>query len=414
MSRSPLLLALVAMSFCPAFGDSAWTRVHVDCADAGLLTKTLAMTGDIGNIEIYLDGVCEGNFVIQGGRVIIRGATPNSGISAPIVDPPPLPVLNVINADVSLRDMVIQGGMFGLLVEGSDAEVLLASAEVLGQSDIGVGVKTGGSARILRSTIRESPIGVAVWSGADVLLDESVVADHQTGVISFDRSYVSLLDTVVSACGLVGLQIADRSEGSVTGGRFFNNGQLHVHVSDRSDVQLYRMEELGSADDPTDFALGAVRHSRVSSYTTPVITGSVYLLDEAAIRLGSTNVRGDLLIKMFSNAYVRGTQIDGLVGCWYGSDAVCRFSTSGEQYGCPSRSCGAGNLAEDWGVLEAPEFPDVKVPCIPSIGRSSRPSKDCSTATHNRETRRPILPSYRSPSLFGSRLSGRTRNAHHQ
>ena len=77
------LMLMTAISLTPALGVDIAKRIDVDCETERALERALARAQKLREVDIYLHGVCEGNYVISSGRVTFRGATPESGLAAP-------------------------------------------------------------------------------------------------------------------------------------------------------------------------------------------------------------------------------------------------------------------------------------------------------------------------------------------
>jgi len=349
------------ISLTPMFGTEVSRRIDIDCESERALERALARAEKLGEVDIYLHGVCKGNFVIATDGVTLRGATRESGLAAPAGHSSRLPVLEVVDAQASLRGLVVQGAEVGVFVHGWDAEVLLFEVDVHDQDGAGVVASRGAQVRLLDATVRDGSIGILAQSDSEVNLQNVVVNNQHVGVIVFDESFAALNDTTIENSREAGLNVGDRSDANIIGGVFRENGQVHVNANDWSNVTLMSDVMIGSETDTTPFALGVNRNAAIASFTTPVIYGDVSALVGGSIRLGNTVLDGNLAVVQFSNAHVRNAEITGSVVCVDGADAICKQTTTGGVFDCPSSSCGSATEA----VGRAPsvsEFPVVEVP----------------------------------------------------
>jgi hypothetical protein len=355
-----LLTTTLLLAPMPAAGPARY--IEVDCSDAGALERALAKAGKWGEIDITLHGVCEGNFVIAGGNVTLRGATVESGLAAPADDPGQMPVLEVAGGLVSLRGMIVRGGVVGVQVHGSEAELFLFEADVHDQLQVGVAVSDGARGRLWDSTIHDGQIGIVVDSLGEINLQGVTVSHQREGVIVWDRSSAVLSDTTIENCAVGGLNVDDRSDAIVYGGAFRENGQVHIGAVDQSSVSLAYETTIGSEMDATSYALTATRGSRISSYNAPFIFGDVGVLDNGSIRLGDTVLDGNLIVRLFSDVHVRNSEITGIVFCDDGGEAICSQTTSGGVIDCPSPTCGSAPVGAVSSQPSVPEFSVVEMP----------------------------------------------------
>lgn len=337
-------------------------QIDVDCSDAAALERALARAEKLGEVDVTLHGVCEGNFRIAGGNVTLRGATADSGLAAPADDPGYLPVLEVAGARASLRGMILRGGVVGVQVHGSEAELFLFEVDVHDQADVGVVVSEGARGRLWDSAIHDGQIGIVVDSLGEINAQRVTVSQQREGVIVWNRASAVLSDTTIEHCVVDGLNVADRSDAIVYGGIFRENGQVHVNAVDRSTLRLVSGVTLGSETDATSYAMGAGRGSTVTSYGVPFIFGDVGVLDNGSIRLGETVLDGNLIVRLFSDVHVRNSEITGIVVCDDGGEAICSGTTTAGVIDCPSPTCGSAPV----GAIDPPpapaEFPVVEEP----------------------------------------------------
>jgi len=355
-----LLATTLLLAPTPEAGPALY--VDVDCSDPGALERALAKAGKLGELDVTLHGVCEGNFVISGGVVNLIGATPESGLAAPAEDPGYQPVLKVSNAQAGLYGLIVRGGVLGVEVHGQDSELFLLDVDVHEQIEVGVVVSRGAKGRMWDSTVRDGHIGIVADSLAEINLQRVAVSRQREGVIVRDRASAVLSDTTIENCAVGGLNVTDRSDAIVYGGAFRENGQVHVSAVERSGVRLVSGVTIGSETDDTSYALGASRGSTVTSYGAPLIFGEVSALDNGSIRMGETVLDGNLIVRLFSDVHVRNSEITGIVFCDDGAEAICSGTTTGGVIDCPSPTCGAAPVEAAESPPSAYESPVVEEP----------------------------------------------------
>ena len=363
-----VLTAAISLAPMPDAGPA--TYIDVDCSDAGALERALAKAEKLGEADITLHGVCEGNFVISGGDVTLRGATPDSGLAAPAEDPGYLPVLEVVNAQASLRGLIVRGGVIGVEVHGWESELFLFEVEVSDQLEVGVVVSGGAQGRLWDTTVRDGFIGIVADSGGEINLQRVIVSNQREGVIVRDRASAVLSDTTIEHCVVGGLNVDGRSDAIVYGGIFRENGQVHVNAVDRSSLRLVSGVAIGSETDGTSYAMGAGRGSTVTSYGVPLIFGDVSALDGGSIRLGETVLDGNLIVRLFSDVHVRSSEITGIVFCADGGEAICSQTTTGGVIDCPSPTCGSAPAEATEPPPSVFELPVVEEPRFERTPRS--------------------------------------------
>jgi hypothetical protein len=319
---------------------NAQDRIEVTCESAGALERALNRAKNLKEVDIILRGVCVGHYTIETDGVTLRGATPESGLAAPGESLGSFPVLEVIDAQASLRGLTVQGGSIGVWVHGLDAELLLVGVEVHGQESVGAYADAGARLRLIDSTVRDSDLGVLTQSGSSANLQRVTISNHRVGVTVFEMSFAALNDTTIENCRTAGLSVHRRSDANVLGGLFRENGQVHLSAVDRSGISLLNDPTIGSETDSTEFAMGATRSSRISSFGIPAIYGDASALDRGSLRLGETILHGDLITSLFSDAHVRDAEIIGSIVCNDGSDVICSRTTTSGSVGCASSTCG--------------------------------------------------------------------------
>jgi hypothetical protein len=338
----PMIWILATAIAMPAAPPEEVQRriIDVDCASAGALERALVRAEKLGEVEIRLDGVCTGNFVITSDGVTLRGATPDSGVAAPVGNPGHLPVIKVAGAKASLRALSVQGIEGGILVEGWDAEVLLSRVDVHNTAWYGVYASRGAHAQLLDTTLRSGGIGLLVESNSTANLQRVIVSNQLRGVVVSDRSFAAISDTTIENSFEGGLLVSQRSDATVLGGVFRNNSQVHMSSNDWSRITLLNDPVVGSTTDSTEFALGTIRYATIVSYGTSEIYGHASALIGGALQLGNTVLHGDLVAVQFANAHVRNAEITGIVVCVDGADVICSGATTAGAFGCPSTTCG--------------------------------------------------------------------------
>jgi hypothetical protein len=366
-------LLAAALPVTPATGAQSPRRIDVNCQFEHGLERALARAKTLGKVDINLHGVCEGNFVIATDGITLRGATSDSGLGAPNGSSTNLPVLEVIDAQAVLVGLVVRGGVTGVLARGWDAEVLLFGADVHGQAGEGVVAIRGASVKLFDSTVRDGTIGIAADSSGEISLQGVVVSDQRIGVVVRGGSSAALTNATIENNREAGLTADSRSEVTIFGGAFRENGGVHVNAGEWSEIRLLSGVILGSEHDLTPYSLGVIRGARIASYSTPAIYGDVSALDGGSIQFGETVLNGGLFLRQFANAYVRDATITGSIYCADGAEAICSSVTNGGVIGCPSSTCGPPTPASGAGAPSARKFPVIEVPRfdLPRRARSS-------------------------------------------
>ena len=338
---SMTILLLVAGLSLSSAATGLPQQIDVDCRVDGELERALAVAEASNGADIHLHGICEGGVVIATDGVTLRGVTPDAGLEAPDSDPDVQALVEVVNAQVSLRNLMLHGGIIGVLADGWDADVLLFQVELSDQQG-GVFARNGADVRLLDSTVRDGSIGVLAQFNATVILQNTVVTGHDTGIVVFNESRVALTDSTVENNRTGGLQLGGRCDGFVSGGAFRENGQVHIFAGSRSDITLLGNPIVGTEEDSTQAAFGVNEHSTITSFNTPMIYGDLHVLDHGSLLIGNTTVEGYLIASIFSDAFVSNSEIVNGVFCDSGSDVVCAGSTTTPSVtGCPSPTCGA-------------------------------------------------------------------------
>jgi hypothetical protein len=371
-----MLAAVILLT--PTFGIEIPMRIDVDCESDRALEQALAEAKKLRKVDIYLHGVCEGNYVIATDGVTLRGATGESGLAAPEGDSGNLPVLEVVDAQANLRGLVVRGGVLGVLVRGWNAEVLLYDVDVREQDEVGVIASRGARLRLLDSTIHDGYLGVLAQTDSTINLQNVIVDNQDTGIVVTDGSSAALNDTTIENSRSAGLSVGSRSDVNVLGGVFRENGEVHIHAGEWSSVTLLYEVMVGSETDATPYALGVIRYATIASYTTPVIYGNVSVLIGGSIRLGNTLLDGNLIVHQFANAHVRQSEITGIVHCADGSDVICRQTTTAGAVDCPSPTCGSEPAAAVDRAISIPEPPVLEVPGLERLPRSRSRRQDSS------------------------------------
>lgn len=355
-------LLAAAVSAPPMMGMDVPRQIDVDCGVGRGLQLALQRAANVDAVDIRLRGVCVGHFVVAAGNVTLRGATPGSGIAAPPGTPGDRPVLEVIHARASLREMIVRDGVVGVLATGDDAEVFLYQVDVH-DNEVGVIATDGAHLRMLDSTVRDGGFGIAAENGSNANLQQVHVHDLQVGVTISGRSFGALSDTTVENNTQGGLNVTLRSDVNVLDGVFRENGQVHLNANDWSSITLLFHTVVGSDTDTTPIALSVNRNATIASYSAPEIYGDVNALVNGSIRMGNTTVFGNLTLLQFADAHVRNAEITGGVVCIDGSDAICHQTTTGAVSGCPSATCGSTTRAADR-ALPAGRIPIIQAPRV--------------------------------------------------
>lgn len=365
MLTTATLLLATSLLVPPAGPSGPPKRIDVDCSVDGALERALtrAQRSKVG-VDIFLHGICEGGVVIATDGVALRGATPDAGLVAP--DPPAdIQILvEIVGAQVYMRDLTLRGGDIGILADGQDAEAVLFNLELSDQS-IGAYARNGAEMRILDSTVRDGDVGVLAQFDVLVVLQNTIVTGQDTGIAIFDRSRAGITNTTVENSRTGGLQLEGRCDAVIFGGTFRENSQVHIFAGGRSDITLLDNVVVGSETDTTQGALAVNEHSSITSFTTPEIHGDLHALDRGSLRIGNARVEGSLLVSTFSDALVKDAEIVEGVYCRTGSDVICSgSSTTPSVVDCPSTTCGepspaspSSNAPVEGLILRRPTIP---------------------------------------------------------
>ena len=366
----PWLLA-VALVPVPSPGSGGSRRIDVNCQLGHALEGAIVRAKNIGGeVDIYVHGICVGNFIIDTGGITLRGADNASGLAAPAGGF--LPVIEVIDAQASLRGLAVRGGPAGVVARGWDAEVFLVAVDVHGQTDIGVFGQRGAQLTLIDSTVHDSEVGVLADSSARLNLQNVTVSDERIGVAVSQQSTAALNGSTISNNREAGLAVSSRSDVNVLGGAFRENGQVHVHAGEWSEVSLLSGVTIGSEGDSTPYSLSVIRGAAIASFSTPAIHGHVSALIGGSVQLGNTALTGDLIIQQFANAYVRNAAIAGSVVCFDGAEAICSSTTTLAVFGCPSPTCGPPAVGDGSRPAPHPAAPAIDLPRFDSPRLRSR------------------------------------------
>jgi Right handed beta helix region len=367
---APMMWILATtLSVRPAPGADLPRQIDVDCRSAHNLDLALAGAKKLGQVDIYLHGVCEGHFVISSDGVALRGATPDSGLAAPPGDVTGLPVLEVADAQAILQGIVVRGGALGVIVDGWNAEVEFVDVDVHDQVQVGVVASRGAFVGLIDTTVHDGGFGVVAQSNGEINLQYGAMRHLRVGVAVDGRSFGALNYTTITDCTQAGLVVDHRSDANVIGCVFHDNGGVHIQTGEWSSTTLLSQTALGSASDTTPYAIGVYDHGKVASFSTPEIFGNVSLLINASIQFGNTVLHGDLIAQQFADAFVRNAEITGIVLCFEGADAICSGVTTGGVYQCASSTCGSAAAAPAVGATPVAGAPVIQVPRIELPGR---------------------------------------------
>ncbi|MDH3626494.1 MAG: right-handed parallel beta-helix repeat-containing protein [Acidobacteriota bacterium] len=352
---------LLSAAFFASPGDAVVISrsIDVDCTEPYALRRALRRSRKLGGLDIRLHGMCEGSFRIAHDGVTLRAGSPGAGIRERGENPEFLPVIEVDDAQVSLRGLIISG-ILGVRVHGANAELFVYDTKIEGAAGLGIWADQSATVRLLESEVSGHAGGIFTDDGVTLNLQQSTVSGNDVGIQIHDSRF-AMSDSTIEDNVVAGLGVSNRSDGSVFDTAFRNNGQVHVSVVDRSSVSLVGGVTLGSDTDTTQYALTSARDSRASAALTPDVFGDVSALDGGTLRLRSGVLHGNLLVQLFSDAHVRAAEITGLVFCDDGSESICSQTTSAGVIGCPTTTCG-DPLAPNAAVERPAAPPTLKRP----------------------------------------------------
>ena len=366
---------LLTAALLPALsGPTASRRIDVNCPSERALERAIARAKKIGGeVDIYVHGMCEGNFVIDTDGITLRGADGASGLAAPAGSANRLPVVEVIDAQASLRGLIVRGGAAGVIAQGWNADVVLNAVDVHGQTDVGVYAQRGAQLTLIDSTVHDSEVGIDADDNVKLILQNVTVSDERIGVVVSRQSFAGLSDATITSNREAGLAVYTRSDVNIIGSTFRENGQVHIGAGEWSEVSLLSGVTIGAADDSTPHSLSVIRGAAIASFSTAAIHGDVGALIGGSIQLGNTALNGDLLLDQFATAYVRNAAIAGNLICLDGADAICSATTTQGVIGCPSPTCGPPTAAAVDRPTVPPKVPEIKLPRF-DWPRRSRPT----------------------------------------
>jgi hypothetical protein len=348
----------------------------VDCTVPHALDRALLRARSLPRVDITLQGVCEGYFLIESDNVSLRAASAGSGLAAPAGNPAQRPVLEIADAGGTvLRGLIVRGGAIGVFVHGWNGDVFLSQVDVFDQSDVGVVAYRGARARVIDSMVRDGAGGVIAHESATLNLQRVTVRNRSVGVVVAAGSEGALTDFTIENCREAGLNVVLHSSVNLLSGTFRENAQVHANANDWSSIAVSDPVTFGAAGDSTWYALTVARHATISAYALPAIYGDVGAVDGGSIRLGASSVHGNVVLYEFSDALLRSSQVLGVVVCIDGADAICKQTTTEGAYGCPSTTCGAPSAAENARAASSRGLPALRPPVRdwPIGGRRAAP-----------------------------------------
>lgn len=335
------ILMVGAIAVAPVLNDGGSTAIQVDCNRPGALEKALIRAEKLTDPLIVLDGVCEGGIVLDQEGLTLIGATQDSGLMLTGPSPIARRMVEVSAPGVALRNMTLRGGEFGVYASGAGAEVLLYRVETVDVL-LPVNAEQGASVRLLEANLRDGLTGMSARSGGSLNATDSTVRGFDLAV-SGSESSVALSDCIVEDNRGAGVLVNRRSDLIVFGGEFHRNGEVHIAADNRSDVTLLNNPTIGSAADETLFSLSGNEDSKLSTFSTAEIYGSISALDRVSLRLGVTTVHGAIYLSLFSDGQIRDAEITDGVICSDASDLISRQLTTPFVLDCPSSSSGSSS-----------------------------------------------------------------------
>lgn len=341
--------AILAAAAVAATAQPVEETVTVRCGEPGeTIAAALGTAAD--RLVVVISGTCAENVVIRRSDVTLAGASGNASVDRIVGVEPGIATRAVVEvsdaARVRIEGLGIGGGMGpglgawraeGLEVQGCrlegnrdsgghfslDSDVAVADTLFVG--NVGAGVRVQRGARLTCS-------GCVFDDNGDFAL--SVGEASKASVSSWAGGGAPVPSRVA---GRLGLSCNDASTllwdyGFVDTG--YGKTSLALVAAGGCQARLFKASVSGGIT-VRDKALVELENVRVA----PSAPGGHTLYGDAALRLDSTAVAGDLWVHEFSQVLARGeTSITGSLGCDSGGDAFrdAKVHLSGTVAGCPS------------------------------------------------------------------------------
>ena len=282
-------------------GEPAPLDVTVNCGAGETVNGALAQAVNRFAVRITIDGVCEEMVMINRNNVTLVGASPGDGLKAPSSTTRPLGTVGAQH--VTLRQLTLQGGIEGLLVNSGsavwgdnvhiigaqwglvirDGTVHLQNSTIENSVANNVNVTPGGQLTLWSSTVRNGGhMGLAVTGGSAQLWQVTVEDHTGSGLSASDGGHLEVGNSQIT--------------GNTKSGIFLRGGNLNVgHSTIANNAEAGITTAGGTVDlqeaiiENNEYdGIHAVLGSRISLESGTKIRGN----SGSGIRLEDTSVVG--------------------------------------------------------------------------------------------------------------------------
>ncbi len=311
----------------PPGGGPPSATVQVDCAAGDSIQA--ALNNRAQELTIEISGTCQENVVIRRGNVVLRGGDPNlDGIEAAGGLPLPNPVDVLSTFQVTLENLKLSGGTFGLGVDYSFA-VDVVNCRLEGNSFGGV-IAANSNLDLFDTAITGNARRGAIVNGGSFRCFDCAIADNPGGgvgiaVLTQEAARVTLVDTVLSG-DFKGLDVRAGASAFVVDASSISSTPDGTGRGFAVDVRGAEVNLFGT---PLEGPVRA-RSSQVDltgvAQTIPAVFsfGNLIFMDSTLRLVGGSTLAGNLDVQEFSSAVIRGSaSVQGNLSCSAGGDAHC-------------------------------------------------------------------------------------------
>lgn len=283
-------------------GEPGPLDVTVDCGAGETVGGALAQAANRFAVRITIKGVCTEMVMINRNDVTLAGASPGDGLKAPSSTTRPLGTVGAQH--VTLRQLTLEGGMEGLLVNSGsavlgdnvhiigagnglvirDGTVHLQNSTIENSARTNVNVSPGGHLALWFSTVKNGGFqGVGVAGGSASLYQVTVEGNAASGLIALEGGHLEVSNSQIIGNTMSGISLHG-SNLAVANTRIADNvgGGIHMWggtVQLKSGVTIENNSHVG---------LQAILGSRIQVESDTLIRNNKYF----GIWLGDTNVVG--------------------------------------------------------------------------------------------------------------------------
>lgn len=163
--------------------------------------------------------------------------------------------------NVTLKNLTVMGGLYGILVEESQA-VTIKENHVLLSWFAGIRLSRA-AAQIVGNNVRgtRSPYGMGIelantYSRPESLIRANIVADHAREGIVMHNAHAMVENNLVMGNGLRGIAVTEMSMATVRANQVHNNADAGIYVVDHSMAQVEHNDVRDSRPGPLGTAHG--------------------------------------------------------------------------------------------------------------------------------------------------------------